>query len=59
MNGHYILYIHDIYIIIGDITHYMHTSYETFLMQSFQDMGHFLISRGIKTPFLISTINVI
>ncbi len=35
----------------------MHISYETILLQRFQEMGHYSIYRGIKTPFLISTRN--
>ncbi len=33
----------------------MHTSYETILLQRFQEMGHYCILRTVKTSFLIST----
>ncbi len=42
---------------IWDVPYYMQTSYETILLQHFQDMGHYYILRTIKTPFLISTRN--
>ncbi len=42
-------------VLIWDVPYYMHTSYETILLQHFLDMGHFFILRTIKTPFLIST----
>ncbi len=36
-------------VLIEDIPYYMHTSYETILLQCFQEMRHYYILRTIKT----------
>ncbi len=33
-------YKNELSVLIWDVPYYMHTSYETILLQSFQDMGH-------------------